>query len=840
MTYIKRLIAVLIVFLLVTPVWAFQVGAANEKWIFIDGENITRQTDKAVIYYGVKTTGQDKWGYGVVVNSNGEVIATYDRGSAEGENLEIPEGGYVISSSGSKANWFEDNISVGNTVFYDGYTQRLFIRDYYGNYNPYFEKSFEVTENNGEYILTQTEEVDNYRYKIIVDENGIIVSRGNDFNAPAGGFVVSAASESQRNNLITYGIIGAECSVNDGIVTFKFTENMLARSGEYAVNDAKNRFEKEKSQYSYMDIAQMEEILNQTSDTAKNLSSYRSLSSLLTDLYKKVNQICNDKTFSELRSAFHIPYEKNDSEVNATVLAAKAAGLNSIVLKVSNGFNTCIPMPDGFRFKQNSSFNNFDVLKGFIEACKRENMALTVSIDTYYNEYASIAAPEWLSATNGEDNGLALKYFSPASKDFQKYFLEYVDYIITYYEINSLVFDYLRYPKFNENCDLGFDNNTLKQFSDEKQIPFNDLEDLKTKLNQSKYWESWVEFKVGLVDGMAKSISDLVREKRSDITLLAVAERETDEYHYMQNPLGWIENGWFDGLCVSVFEADSDENDKLPENAYQGNIVGEKAVEFVNAIGNKAFVYPILETSASFDASSLETAVKDSRKVNCDGFVFGSLKDYISQNYSAVLRESLLKGDSVSSLANPVYAMGKILDFSKIKVNNLSKDYEICDDDQLKRFNGLIDTAKKDLETGALTSQQATDYRNDVDLIFAESPAKNMILKEFDAVVKIALLSKSNYGSYVPPQKPSDEKDENLSKEESSKDELSKEESSQENSQNQSSRIEINIDWGKVLIYVFVGVTFVAFVAALVVGVRRKNERPEHAHMPKGFEKKDK
>ena len=135
-----------------------------------------------------------------------------------------------------------------------------------------------------------------------------------------------------------------------------------------------------------------------------------------------------------------------------TVASAKKAGLNSLVLRVSNGYGTFIPLPDGYKFKQDDYFGGFDVLQSYIDVCNEENIALTLCIDVYYNEYAIIANRSWL--LENDDIGLTDdapeyetvfegEYFSPASKEFKEYFLSYVDYIIGTYKIESLMFDYL-------------------------------------------------------------------------------------------------------------------------------------------------------------------------------------------------------------------------------------------------------------------------------------------------------------------------------------------------------------------------------------------------------------
>ena len=125
MKSIKRIIAVLLVSLFVLPFSLFSVSAAEGDWTFIDGENITRQINTAVIYRGIESSGQTRWGLNLVIDADGVVTAMYAGGNSEGENLKIPEGGAVISASGVRLGWFDEK-AIHEICALDG-TARLVI-----------------------------------------------------------------------------------------------------------------------------------------------------------------------------------------------------------------------------------------------------------------------------------------------------------------------------------------------------------------------------------------------------------------------------------------------------------------------------------------------------------------------------------------------------------------------------------------------------------------------------------------------------------------------------------------------------------------------------------------
>lgn len=832
MKIFRKILIMLLVLAMAVPCSLLVPSADGEDWIYIDGENITRQAGMTVIYTGVETIGANQWGFNVVVDSSGAVTDII-RSQDNSGNIAVPEGGMVISAEGDRADWLYNNVYEGKTVFYDPYTHRLFVRDYYGNFEPYFTKSFKVEKSNSEYILSEFQNTDNrdYTYKVAVNAEGVIIARGKDASAPEGGFTVSATNEEDRKLLVAHGIIGGECKIDEDTVTFNFQTEMLSRSASLAIVAAKEALAKARSEYAFADISSLDKAIKEAEDDIDSINGFRKLSGLLVSLEEAVENYTVDNNFYELRGAFHVPYETNEDAVRQTVEKAKDAGLNTIILRVSNGYGTFIQMPENSKFQTDGRFRDYDVLKGFIDVCKEEGVALTLCIETYYNEFASIAAPNWLSATNSGEAGISNKYFSPASKEFQSYFVQYVEYIVTHYDLDSVMLDYLRYPKFNEETDLGYDSNTLQLFAAQEKISVAELDSLKTQLQESQYWDKWVAFKTGLVNDLAKAVSDVVREKRSDITLLAVAERDATDHFYMQDAAGWVENGWFDGLAVSFLQADEEENDPLSEVSYFDGIVEDKTSYYAKKLQNSGHLFTALETSFPLDGDVLQSAVKDSRSAGADGFIFKSLSDFFAQNYHIALQDNVLKGGSASPLGEKNDVMKALLEYAKAQItDSIVYNYNACDGKTAMAASSLINGAINSLEEAPLTKEQVSELRDGISDAFGESGAKDKVMREFDALYKFSLLAKEDNGQFVPPveETPDEEVSQEVRSEEVSE--------AVSNGIDTSSRLDININFGDVLIYVFVGITFVGVIAAAIVSVKRKNRRPANAHMPKGYE----
>ncbi len=833
---LKRIFALLLSVLLLTSMLAVMPKAEESpSFIFVNGENITRSADTVIIYKDVSATGQTQWGHNIVIDSEGKVTDIVEAGLPEGENLAVPENGAVISASGTKAQWFKTNVKVGTRLYYDSYTQRLFLCDANGNFDPYFEISFEVSGGENAYIISDptAESSPVYTYDITVNAEGFIVARGSNHAIPEGGFSLSAATESTMQQLITYSLLGAKCVVSEGVATLTYDKNMFKRTLEYELANSESLINASLAEYRNIDADAMNAIIAELRGSASELN-YKSLVANTERLESEINSLCRDQRFAETRGAFHTPAETDINQVRATVKKAKAAGLNTLFLRVSNGYATCVPMPENAKFKQDSAFGGFDVLKAYITVCEEEGIALGLSLEVYYNQYASIAAPDWMTEQNGSGEGLANKYYSPQNAEFKEYYLDYVKHIVSNYDIDTVIFEHLRYPKFQTDCDLGYDTATLNDFSDKYQLPIGEVSEIGTLLFDSPHWDKWVEYKTTLVTDMAKSLSEAVRAIRSDTTLIAAAGRDSVAHYYMQDSIGWIEEGIFDGLCLVLYEGDSDENDKTDLLAYSDGYVAAKSALFAAYTDKEKYFLTALEAEKSFPAEVIANAIDEGRSLNSDGFIMSSLDSYCAQNYFKYLENNLFKGGSASTLLVNTATVKAVLEYSKTKINGYILANGGTDADTAALALSKINNALLLLDSGMLTHAQAQTLENDIAMLFSSSPAKQVILKEFEAVTKLALLYKEE-SAVVPPVDPDNSVPEDESKPDTSTEESSEavEESTEQSESTPIQSNEPKVNVGDILVYVFVALAFIGGAAVMIIAIKRKNTRPKNAHMPK-------
>ena len=404
------------------------------------------------------------------------------------------------------------------------------------------------------------------------------------------------------------------------------------------------------------------------------------------------------------------------------------------------------------------------------------------------------------------------------------------------------MFDYLRYPKFTETTDLGYDYNSIEAFSKEYGISMTEANEIKTQIFDSPHWSKWVEYKMGHINTMAKALCDTVRGINEGINLMVVAERDTVDYFYMQDSLTWISEGLFDGICLAMYESDADEQDPLGSNAYYGGIVADKGKTFAAYTGDKTFLFTGIETNSNINGVLLNQAINDSRLIGSDGFIFSSLDSFIGQNYHKSLSHSALRGSAVSPLGDIAEGMKDILEFSKHKIFEHIRVLGGCEEEIGLSALDRIDAALEDLENGIFSYEDAKKLEDDMSLIFAASTGKDSAIKEFKDLTKLALLSKERVEAEEPdtsePETSVPTESEDVSEEAS---DISEESVDLELSENTADTEQgyNGPDAGTILIYVFVGITAVAVIAAMIIGIKRKNTIDPNHHMPKGYEDKE-
>lgn len=824
MTEIKRksrilaLIACLAVVFSALPTVA---GAAGDAFMFIDGENMTRTVNTAVIYRGIASTGQTQWGQSAVVDANGKITAVYEGGDASGGDIKLPEGGMVISSAGTKVQWMRDNLKVGRNVYYDGYTRRLFVYANGSDFDPYGSITLDIAGSDGDYRVESPGTSDSAPkiYGITVDSKGVVSARGSGLEIPEDGARISAVDDSAMQTLIMYAPVGASCKIDGGKATVTLEKSMLKRVLQYAVSSAEAKLSEAKAEFRDADYDGAQALIDSANAVLNENLGYRNTFEAVNALENELPVLLADREIFELRSAVHTPKETTVSEVTAVINSAKSAGLNRIILRLTNGYGTFIPLPSDNKFKQDDKFGGFDVLQAYINNCKRNGIELEVCADVYYNEYAAVAEPSWLTKSNGDGEGMSQKFFSPANAEFKEYFISYIEYLIGHYDIDSLTLDWARYPKFSESADLGYDDATLSMFAEQYSVSESEVNKLGSELFSNLHWSDWVEFRSGLVTDMVKSVSEKVREMRPDITLTAVAARDNVPHYYMQNTSDWIEQGLVDGVTLAFYGGDADENDDVTPTEYSSGIIAEKSELIAAYAGKKAYFYIGVSSRSAIDANALNRVVAEARGVGADGLIFSDLGGVIEQHYAESLSSGLFAGVAVAPGGEPAESEKAILNYAKTKINDVITVLNGCDEETAAQAFSAINEAISGIGEKGLTPEKANELESELAMIFSRSDAKNAVLEDFSSLAKFASLSKADEG-FVPvvPDISTPIEESNMSEDESSE----AEESSGDESEMSNSEPGVSVDVGRILAFSFVGLALLGSAIALIVGIRRK------------------
>ena len=284
-------------------------------------------------------------------------------------------------------------------------------------------------------------------------------------------------------------------------------------------------------------------------------------------------------------------------------------------------------------------------------------------------------------------------------------------------------------------------------------------------------------------------------------------------------------------IVVHIGEPRSgDQLQTLPCNFFFDSTVTEKGEIFSAYTDETAFFFVALDSGASIPASFIESAINETRSINSDGFIFSSLNDYLAQNYYARLSLGAMRKEAVSSIAEADKALTEILDFSKEKLDHYLAS-GIIDEALVQQALGKINDLRVKIDNGEYTKDDVDNLKSDIALIFAESTAKESIVSDFKAGLKISNLKKEEYVP-VPP----DQDDETSTPDESvneSSDEEIVEESTTEEIEQEEKKERAPIEIGTVLIYLFVGITLIAAIISTAVSVKRRSKRPKGSHMPR-------
>ncbi len=721
---------------LASPISSLGVSAEEEKThIFpVNAVNGTRWEQTLIVYRNAETTGQNQYGWNIVVDAGGKVIEKIPAGDTRGRDLAIPAGGMVVSGCDDPGKLPYDAAEIGSNVYFDAYSSRVLISA--GEIDPFYEYTLQATVyNDVRYAQTivlydrgETTGTNGYGYEVCVGADGQILSSGGNNNAvPEGGYVISVIEKADADLLKTYFIPGAFCTLDGLRVTVKYEPPMLTTTVKAELEDIRRELETAKEELRLVDYDAVE---TQLADAEAEIAQIEADGGLLSfaardELLSRLTPIrlgLTERAPVEVRSVWYVPTEWTAEGAIETVRRMAETGINQVRLGVSNGYHTIVPMPemldDGaggsikFPFRVDARCSGVDLLAVYAKACREEGVELVVSIPVFQNTGGVNYQKEWQTATNKETENLD-PFFSPASDEYRAYFRAYVRYIIQHYDISGLEFDYIRYPYFDGSVDYGYDEATKRKFAEKTGLPASTVDEIGVQLRSHPQWNDWVWFRAGLITEFLEELRGMVGEVRPDLYVTAAVADDTSIESYCQDSRTWMDRSLVDGIYPM---------------SYGESLMRPSTEKFSAYLNENTFLVMGCGAYMSFTEGEIALQAKQAPLYGADGIAYFEWSAYNDYGYADFLRGTIYENDALSFTAHESESVRLLVEQAK------------------KRFK-LFGTDASDLfgqyESGSL------DLSGLLDALRERSGENDFLYRDLDLAKRIENISREKYRGTV-------------------------------------------------------------------------------------------
>jgi len=643
------------------------------KTFIVDSVNTTRWPQIAIVYINKVTTDQNEYGHNIVVDKTNKVIDIIPREDIRGRKLGIPKGGFVASGNDKYAEWLKENVEINDYAFFDSFTSRVLFSNT-NEFSPFFEEKIEITgfntlRDSNTFVIFDQEntytKTNGYGYEVLVNSDNFIYECGGNNNiVPKGGFVISSIEKKAIRFLNAFGVIGTKAIISEDkkTLTLLYDQESIVKTIELKIKEIEQKLNYALSNYWIIDYKSINTRLDEFKsldlsnlDLVKRNSLIDKLDNILFDISESLTV--------ETRGIWHDSREKTYEEVEKVILDIKKSNLNQLALGIPNGFNTILPVPNTFPFHQNPSYKDFDVLKAYVDICKRENIELVLTLPIFYNHAGiNTTKPEWLSKSNVYGKGIQTEennFFNPANLEYREYILSYIRFILENYEIDNFQLDYIRYPQSIYGIDYGYDDLTRSLFAKHFNVDPSVLDEIGEKLEEHPLFYKWAEFKANFVTETVKAIKNLINEIRPDIYLSAAVAADTPVHYFCQDIRTWLKEGLIDVTYPM---------------SYGNDLLNQKINEF-NSF-NKTNKYLVMGSGSYMNLSLKDTYTQAfNSRYKADGIAFFEYNSYLEHGYSAHLLTNMYKVPAISQTHMPIDACMAQIDYMIKRINDVIIPY---------------------------------------------------------------------------------------------------------------------------------------------------------------------
>lgn len=316
-------------------------------------------------------------------------------------NAEIPEGGVVLSATGSKRDWLKtlkpgDTIQVQEEWFHHqqarlDVTNPTVANNPMGSGFPGYRASNQIIRYDSGYGRPSTD-TNEFGFEVTV-RNGIVVAQeGSDSTIPADGYVLSGHGKG-RSWLIANAPIGARIEISpEGDMVTSFTD-----FSTYAY-----QFDQEWAQSPCADqtwnvsgtsdpvcnlIRDKKDKAVRLFEQGKTVQAAQTITEALENVHRRIWASYKAFPATVIRGAWHRPVEKTPAAVGQTLDTLKAAGINSVFLETYFHGYTIFPSNTYKEYglaAENPKFDGIDLLQTWVEQAHKRNMQVHVWFQTFY------------------------------------------------------------------------------------------------------------------------------------------------------------------------------------------------------------------------------------------------------------------------------------------------------------------------------------------------------------------------------------------------------------------------------------------------------------------------
>ncbi|WP_293065366.1 MULTISPECIES: family 10 glycosylhydrolase [unclassified Moorena] len=156
-------------------------------------------------------------------------------------------------------------------------------------------------------------------------------------------------------------------------------------------------------------------------------------------------------------------------------------------------------------------------------------------------------------------------FLDPANPEVRDYLTKLLEEIASNYEVDGIQLDYIRYPFQDPKAGhtFGYGKAAREQFQ-----ALTGVDPIEIEPKDQNLWRQWTDFRIKQIDTLVKSVSQMLRQKRSELIISAAVfpmPREDRLQKIQQNWEDWASRGEIDLMVPMTYALETEELQKLAQ-----------------------------------------------------------------------------------------------------------------------------------------------------------------------------------------------------------------------------------------------------------------------------------